>query len=492
MLRAARFIGWLLIGVLTACSERPAPDRFISMKDGRLLRDGRPWFPLVLNLNMPLMTDGERLWPTSFPGYMPGERIRSTDRDSCRMQLRAELALIRSMGFDAVRIVGLAERPPKQPGQYTFSIQMRTQTREWEEWPLTDERVWRAYLEALDEALRLCEEADLKVILLTTIRPGDRESEAHFARVADRFRDDEAILAFDLFNEPLYFDLPPRTKHSAHDAVKRWRALARRHAPNHLITIGLTGIRETHAWDPNILDVDFISFHPYEYEPDQVLNEIRWYGEHVRTPWMIGETSLPADDDSVSYADQTRFAERTLRQVRACGGIGYSWWQFKDVRWGRFHSDYMGVLAQEGQTAVAGFPVAVPGTIKPMARIFPAFDAAADPGAPEVLPNYLNYSEHRTARITGRLLDEHGEPIEGGVVLAWDQWYAHSYHTVSRADGTFELYGNMYFYHWIASAVDHAMVRADCEPAAFRAGADGIPSWSLGDLELRRLRLDGD
>ncbi|MBX2972527.1 MAG: cellulase family glycosylhydrolase, partial [Flavobacteriales bacterium] len=420
---------------------------------------------------------------------MPGERFRFMDRDSCRMQLRAELALIRRMGFDAVRIVGLTERPPQSPEESHVAVSVCTQDRAWERRLLDNERLWADYLQAVDEALRLCEEAGLKVIPLATIRPNDPRSEAHFARVADRFRDDRTILAFDLFNEPLYFDVPARSKQSAHDVVKGWRRLAREHAPNHLITIGLTGIRETHAWDPNILDVDFISFHPYEYEPDQVLNEIRWYGTHVRTPWMIGETSLPADGDSVSYAEQSRFAERTLQQVRAYGGIGYSWWQFKDVQWGRFHSDYMGVVTQNGETNMPGQPIAVIGTVKPVAEVFQEFDAMAAPAAPEVLGNYLNYSEHRIARLSGRLVDEKGIPIEGGVVLAWDQWFSHSYHTTSRADGTFDLLGDMYFHHWIASAVDHAMVRDDCEPAAFRAGADGVPAWSLGDVVLRRMRL---
>jgi hypothetical protein len=135
------------------------------------------------------------------------------------------------------------------------------------------------------------------------------------------------------------------------------------------------GVPEVFAWDPNILDVDFISFHPYEYQPEQVRNELRWYGEHVDKPWIIGETSLPADNDSVPYTDQLEFARKTLAQARACGAVGYTWWQFQDVGWGRFHSDYMGVLDRTGETRVAdGLPV-VHGTVKPVAEAFREFRA---------------------------------------------------------------------------------------------------------------------
>ncbi|MCB0780961.1 MAG: carboxypeptidase regulatory-like domain-containing protein, partial [Flavobacteriales bacterium] len=167
---------------------------------------------------------------------------------------------------------------------------------------------------------------------------------------------------------------------------------------------------------------------------------------------MIGETSLPADDDSVSYADMARFAQQTLERTVACGGIGYSWWQFKDVRWGRFHSDHMGLLTMEGHEDVEDHPIGVEGTPKPAAEVFRDFDPGKVTMDCRELPNQFNYSGHDRSRITGRLVDEHGHPIEGGVVLAWNRFYSHSYHTTSRADGTFELLGDMDFHHWIASA----------------------------------------
>ena len=192
---------------------------------------------------------------------------------------------------------------------------------------------------------------------------------------------------------------------------------------------------------------------------------------------------------NTTTVDDEAFARRTLEQTVACGGIGYSWWQFKDVRWGRFHSDFMGLLDMEGQEPVEGHAIGVEGTLKPAAEVFRTFDPGAVDAACEELPNYLNYSGHGHARITGRLVDEHGAPIEGGVVLAWNRFYSHSYHTTSRADGSFELLGDMDFHHWISSAVGHAMVRGECPASGFRRDTAGTATFHLGELELDQLRL---
>jgi hypothetical protein len=88
---------------------------------------------------------------------------------------------------------------------------------------------------------------------------------------------------------------------------------------------------------------------------------------------MIGETAIPADNDSVPYMEQLRFAERTLLQSRACGAIGYSWWQFQDVEWNRFHPNYMGVLSREGISRTRNGEE-VRGSPKPVVQAFQRFD----------------------------------------------------------------------------------------------------------------------
>jgi hypothetical protein len=485
LITPVRTLALLLYGILCGCSG-PAPKGFATLQDGVIMLHDAPFFPVVMNYHVNLVNVGDQLWPASYCGYRPEGHFRFSDAEQSALQIRAELALLRAQGFNTVRVTGFTEGPVILPEEDRPQLRVRRPDGHEEFHDLAEPGLLDRYHAAVRAFMDLARAEDMRVILLTTIHEDRPGSKAHFTEVADLLRNDTMVLAFDLFNEPLYFDVPAREKDAIHRIVKGWRKLANRHAPHHLITIGLTGIRETHAWDPHILDVDFISFHPYEYEPDQVLNELRWYGRHVRIPWMIGETSLPADDDSVSFADMSAFARRTLEQTVACGGIGYSWWQFKDVEWGRFHSDFMGMMSMAGHTDVPGHPIGVEGTLKPVAGVFRTFDPTGTYTC-EDLPNYLNYSGHRTARLTGRLVDGRGGPIEGGVVLAWNEDFSHSYHTTSRADGTFTLDGDMYFYHWIASANGHEMVRGGCSPGSLRMDGDGVPALSLGDLSLKRL-----
>jgi len=474
--RALRFALIALLFGHTACENVPAPAGFVTMEDGHFVLDGHLFFPLVMNYNVSLVTDGERFWAASYSGYEPDDRLHCDDPPSCEAKLRSELGRMRDTGFNSVRIVKLAEGPTEHP-QSEGMVLLANDPQGQPVFPnYHDALVRTRYVEAVRSFVRIAKEVGLKVILLTTIHEKRPATLQNFTEVANALREEPAILAFDLFNEPLYFDLPAREKKSAYDLVRSWRRIARKHAPHHLITIGLTGIRETHAWDPDILDVDFISFHPYEYEPDQVVNELRWYGQHVRTPWIIGETSLPADGDSVPYEEQQAFAQRTLEQTVACGGIGYSWWQFKDVHWGEFHSDFMGLWTEEGVE-------------KTTAEVFRKFDPKSTSGTCAALSNYFNYSQHRLAKLTGRLLNEQGGPVEGGVILAWNQDYSHSYHTTTGADGSFELLGDLYFHHWIASAIGYSMIRGDCSPGSYRRGSDSIPDLYMGDLIVKRLRF---
>ncbi len=471
------FLGACTLTVLIAIfllAERKPPNGQVYMHEGKFFLDGEEFFPVIMNYNVSLMTDGDDIWPAPYSGYNEGDVFNCNDPNSCDGQLRLDLQSMKSAGFNAIRVVSMAEGPFMQEGNDLPVIRANAADRSDIFLHYDKENFRKAYLDAMEEFVQIAGSEQMKVILLTTIHESKPYTKTNFIDIAERLKNDPAILAFDLFNEPLYFDRPPRSKESAYDLVKEWRRLGNSYAPHHLLTIGLTGIREVHAWDPDLLDVDFISFHPYEYEPDQVLNEITWYAKNVRAPWIIGETSLPADGDSVSFEEQRSFAERTLEKTIACGGIGYSWWQFKDVRWGRFHSDYMGLLTIDGKEKAA-------------AEVFRVFDPHRMGKDCEVLPNYYNYSMHDDVRISGRLVDGVGRPIDGGVVLAWNEDYSHSYHTISHQDGTFELYGDMYFFHWIASAVGHEVARGEVQASAFLTGTDGVPTFRLGDVRLPRM-----
>jgi hypothetical protein len=469
----------------TGCNHR-APAQFVQLENGRFVDQGKPFFPIAVNYIMHLQFNDSTCWAAPFRNYEKNDRFRYDRKDSTHLLVKAEFELIRNMGFNSVRITNLASDMelhgdslfPWLPAQYGWGKDSL--------YPLTGELAKR-YFDAVDELVALAEETNLKLIILVKLFPGQPTYLQQALKLADRLHDRPGVMAYDLFNEPLYFDIHDRPKREVHELVEHWQKLFKEHAPNQLTTIGLVGVPEVFAWDPNVLDVDFISFHPYEYEPNQVLSELYWYGEQVDKPWIIGETSLPADNDSVPYADQLAFARQTLAQTKACGGIGYSWWQFKDVRWGRFHSDYMGVLSQEGTTAVStGLPI-VDGTVKPVVEAFREFVPNASAGTCEKPSTYYNFSSLHGARLTGKLLDRERKPIEGGVVLAWNEHWTRSYYTTSKADGSFELYGDFRFHHWMVSATRYSMERGDCAPNAFLTGKDGVPTYFLGELELQHV-----
>jgi hypothetical protein len=236
------------------------------------------------------------------------------------------------------------------------------------------------------------------------------------------------------------------------------------------------------------MNVDFISFHPYEYEKDQVRNELYWYYRHVKKPWIIGETGIPSNNDSIPYTNQVAFAEKTLKQNYNCGGMGYSWWQYKDVEWGGYHQNFLGIVNRDGETKTSKGSL-VHGTPKPVTKTIGDFDTEQMKGPCECPDNYYNFSSNNKFRVTGRLIDEDGNPLEGGGILAWDEWWINHHVTSTKPDGTFELYSEYKFYHWMVSATLHEMKREEMKPDTAIIGPDGIPTIRLGTITLKRLNI---
>jgi len=482
------FLLFSLAAIIYLSFPLKSHDQFVSIKDKKFILEDKEFYPITLNYMASLQTDGKNLWACSYTGYNPGFVNRYITKDSCLMQLKADMDLIKEMGFNTVRIAAVGEEMVnKRTGELTVGARIKNERNVV--FPLNNEGDYTRYFNALDDIFKAANEAGLKIIFLTRMSVDVKSTEDHLRKLADRFKDDPTILAYDIFNEPLYFDSLERNKEDVYNAVKRWNKVLKTYAPHQLSTIGLEGIREVFEWDPNILDLDFLTLHPYEYEPEQVRNELYWYGKYIKKPWMLGETAIPADNDSVSYLDQKEFAGKTLAQTYDCGGIGYAWWQYKDVEWYTFHANFMGVVSLKGETKTRKPNIKIAGTVKPIVEEFKKFDPTRKKGDCKCLENYYNYSKQKNKafRITGFLLDEDGDPIEGGVVLAWNEWWSHSYHTISRADGSFELLSDYPFYHWMASATEYSMVRGDIKPDTAQTNGQPMPTINIGNLKLDEL-----
>lgn len=483
------FLGMAVLCFFLAACHAPARKTraknpaMVQLGPHGFLRHDRVIFPMAVNYIVGARWEDGKLWFGPAPDYRNTPTEHYCPKDTALARFRADMEMARDLGFNTVRLVGIWSDLDRDDTKDSLGLNAAVRPDLDTALLFSGASIWPPYLDALQELFAICAETGVLVIPLTTIPVDLPVNDTYLARYLDHFRNDTNILAFDLFNEPLYFDRLERPKQEAVRTVARWRAIMDAHAPDHLFTLGLTGIRESFEFDPELIDVDFISFHPYEYEPDQVRNELAWYGRELTVPWMVGETAIPADNDSVPFGEQRAFAEKTLAQARACGAFGYSWWQYKDVRWYEFHPSHMGVLARDGfSTTSSGHQVE--GTPKPVAEVFRGFDPRSPIGPCLDQPNYYNYSDHAGSRIRGKLVDLSGDPISQGVVIGWNEQWNASYHTVTRADGSFELLGDFRFHHWMATGLRFTVKRGDPGEASFKPAADSIPTYDLGEITL--------
>lgn len=460
---------------------------FVSIKDGGFTVNNKPFYPIVLNYIVNIQSDGKSFWVAPTADYEKNKKFRFINKDSTLMQFKAEMNLIKNLGFNTVRIVGIGEVRVNEKENGSLSFRANINNTRDTLVKLQSNQDYEPYLSSIQEMLSIIDRAGLKVIFLTKMSIDYKSTENHLYKLSNHFKKNTTILAYDLFNEPLYFEESKRTKKEVFNLANKWQQIIEMCAPNHLTTIGLTGVREVFKWDPNILPFDFISYHPYEYEPEQVRNEIYWYGKYTEKPWIIGETAIPADNDSVPYILQKEFAQKTINQTFHCGGAGYSWWQYKDVEWFKFHANYMGLLSQEGETSSR--PININGTVKPIADVFKNFNSnnIVDSTKCACLDNYYNYSNSTVFKLTGTLLDENNIPIEGGIILAWNEYWTHSYHTITKDDGSFELLGSYPFYHWMASATKYTMIRDEINPLDAQMTDDSIKTLSINKLIVKPL-----
>ena len=431
-----------LLAFTVSCSNnKPVQiedDGFVKLINNKFEIDGESFFPMVLNYNVSLINRNNEMWPSSFTGYYNFIEEQNLDKDSCILLLKSDLQMVKDMGFNTIRVVGI--------GEVLDTLKQEDISK---------------YLGAIKELYTITNDVDLKVIFLLPMWPKKPELFEKYKPLLTQEKDNNNILAYDFFNEPLYFDTVQgqRRKKDVYRITRKWKEYLHENSPKHLLTVGLAGSKEVGVWDPNVLDIDFISFHPYEYAENMVMREIYWYSKYVKKPWIIGETSYSADNDSIPYSEQTAFAKKILQQTINGGGIGFSWWQYKDVEWGDddFHSNYMGLLTREGTTQTSDKNLKVIGTLKDAVKVFQDFKYERTDTVAVMPYNYYNSYNHKNYKVIGMLYNsETNTPVVGATIISWYKDWSKSFITYTKEDGSFELNGEFELYHIRISATEYS------------------------------------
>ncbi len=420
------------------------------LENNTLKYQGENFYPVVMNYGVNYCTDGTNYWAVPSHGYGSTINIECSGASDCLETIKAGMQLLQDLGFNAIRLVGV--RPKYINGnQLTFSAY--TSNSVWHtniDVPLQSD--YSIHFELISEILDIVEEVGLRVILLNLGPFNDPIREAYMNSLLNEFKNNSTIFAYDFINEPLYEDDITSDKSDVRQIVSNWRDMMDSHAPNHLLTVGFANSSEINRWDPNILPIDFASFHPYG-SSETVQNEIYYYGQYINKPWIIGETGLAADNTTVTYEERRDFAEKTLKRTVNCGGNGYSWWQYQEVWWGSYGQDYLGLLNHSGTTATTDPSLVVEGAPKPAAQEFTDFEPYTPTDDCECLSSFYNYSGHSDYIISGRLLNgTNSQPIAGGIVVGWDASWNNYRKTFTKPDGTFNFYADVPLVHIRASA----------------------------------------
>lgn len=403
----------LCITFLQSCTTSPpkhVPPGYVTLENGHFAIDGEPWFPLMINYKATFGQVGDSL------EVVPIEYYNSN-------YITEHFDTIAQWGFNSIRIC----LDTIEKGHDHLSL-------------------YRATERMIEKA----EKAGLKVMLLIK-PPFDEHLTSYTQGLLAHLSDQPALWAYDFFNEPLYFDsIPERNKIEAVMIVKSWKKMVRKFAPHQLFTIGTAEPIETFEWDPSLLPIDFIEMHTYH--PLRVKSEMWWYAKYCGKPWLVGETGLPADNDSIPYEWQTRFLKESFAYSKSLGAIGFGWWEFQDNPQGvNFEAQRTGMRDSQGNRKPCVNEVKSLNTLK-----------AYDIGEPPV--NYYNMLAYGNLSTTGTVTDKNGVPIEGAVIRGWNEDWSIGINTYSKPDGTFQLISNDICTHFWISAPGHSKAVVNATP----------------------------
>ena len=103
------FVLFCIAAVLYLSFPLASKDGFVSIEGKTFRLNGKDFYPVVVNYIATLRWDGKNVWPGPATSYDVDTLHNLLTKEACLKGLRADLTLIKQMGFNAVRICGIGE-----------------------------------------------------------------------------------------------------------------------------------------------------------------------------------------------------------------------------------------------------------------------------------------------------------------------------------------------------------------------------------------------
>lgn len=448
-------------------------ENYIVLKENIFHEGASTFYPMVMNYSVDVFSSSKdssnHFYASPRKGYHPsygnktGESTTPWGSDSTKTHaaIKAHFTSIKDMGFNTIRLTGFKATDAFDKGFDTWTKIDVSNTK------VGNANIKNGLIPLLKTILSYAEENELRVILLLSAVETEEENQLNFlSTIAQGLSENKTIMAYDLYNEPIYFDRGDYSKKETTTFVEKYNKAIKDSSPNHLTTIGLTHYKIVGEWDPELMDVDFLSFHTYPYWSknlsllERFESKLYWISKNITKPWIVGETGLntieecdPLNLASGTVEDQLTFINYSLNKFRAAGASGYSWWSFQDTRV-KLKGDCplescYGLVHRTKDYYLNSNKEEVLGKLKHDVNTLPFKEFSTT--SPYKIPfwgeikkpkdeHYYNIDylpNHKKA--FGRVVAQDGSPIEDAIITLVNTESKSQYSTFSKSDGTFCL-----------------------------------------------------
>lgn len=453
----------------------PASFPYSYLRGKTFYLNSAPFFPKVMNYIVNVNTDDASLntsstyWVGPHHGYSQYGFRCCNDQTSAYNEMVNDFTLIASKGFNAVRVMGMAlwTNDPVINGVYDYTdphIYLKglatTNLNPFMKQVDGDNLFQQKIFSMSQSIINAASQAGLKVIFITgqgrVMKSSRRANYGNFlTSFSASCSTNTNLLAYDLYNEPGIENYDNQDKADNCQVFKSWYDAVRISDINHLITVGLIAPGDLEQFDPELISLDFHSFHFYPYatytDPtyDEMLSTITWIKNNITKPWIVGETGFAAldgpevcatyDNPNITNGwgtenDQKNYALTTQSWVRQAGGSGYSWWAYKDVADYSItdFENYWGMFTKCNRA-------------KPVSNHFSQnfLDNVNYPCSGLPFPtNYYNVDGDKLYILNGIVKDEFGTSIKDAYIDGFNvpNGWTNLGSTFSKPDGSFSIY----------------------------------------------------